>query len=74
MEQKTIKYPCEVDFTCLHINALKTLIEYHVKDEDVLKSMFYMLEKIRQGNSDLRDWGHDLRKKLIATENIITSE
>jgi len=71
---KVIKYPCEVDFTCLHINCLQSLIEANIHDESVLKSMYFQIEKIRKGNSALRDWGHDLRKKLIATENIITVE
>jgi len=63
------KYPCEVDYTCQSINYMQELIREHVKDEGIQKILLERLERVRQSNVDLRDWGHDLRYILLKKEH-----
>jgi len=65
------KYGCKVDYTCDKLNGMKSLIEAHLNDNKVVqKSLLELIDKVRIANSDLRDWGHDLRGKLLKIYNV----
>lgn len=64
------KYWCEVEFSCSRIDSLKSMIISNVSKKTNKDRMLESLEEIRTTNSNLRDWGHDLRRKLIKVYKI----
>ena len=69
------KYGCNVDYTCDKLNNMKSLIETHLNDNKVVqKSLLELIEIVRSANTDLRDWGHDLRSKLLKIYSIFDKE
>lgn len=65
---KEIKYKCEVDFMCPTINQIKSIAGSNIKDDLTRDVVNNHLEKLRIGIDELRSWGHNLRKELIANE------
>jgi len=65
------KYGSGVDFTCDKLNSMKSLVEVHLNDNKIVqKSLLDLIERVRVANSDLRDWGHNLRGKLLKIYNV----
>jgi hypothetical protein len=65
------KYGCKVDYTCDKLNSMQSLIEFHLNDNKVVqKSLLDLIERVRVANSELRDWGHNLRGKLLKIYNV----
>ena len=65
------KYGCKIDYTCDKLNSMKSLVEAHLNDNKIVQgSLLQLIERVRISNSDLRDWGHDLRNKLLKIYNV----
>lgn len=71
---KLDKYPCIVNYSCDKLNCMKSLVEHKVTDDAVRKRLLELIEVVRSANTDLRDWGHELRRKLIKIYNIFDKE
>jgi phosphoenolpyruvate carboxylase len=62
------KYSCNVDYMCTDLNQLSSHYNHQIEDQVAKKQCAEIVEKLRVNIDALRTWGHDLRKKLIATE------
>jgi hypothetical protein len=69
MENKEIKYKCEVKETCLQLNQLTSYFNHHIENEVVKNQCDGLVEAVKKDITALWEWGHDLRKRLIELEN-----